>query len=74
MLISPVFLGSSELGYTSSSTCWPVMSFLPLCWDFCDTDNDEGMSMIGSDQRETLHKDPRGVEILYQVVEARLCS
>jgi len=30
--------------------------------------------MIGSDEREDLRKDRRGVEILYQAVEARLCS
>ena len=74
MLFSPVFLGPSELGYMSSSTCWPVMSFLPLCWDSCDTDNYEGVSMIGSDQHKDLRKDRRGVEIIYQAAEARLCS
>ena len=50
------------------------MSFLPLCWNYsCDTDSDEGMNMIGSDQHESLRKDRRSVEILCQVVEARLC-
>ena len=54
------------------STCCPVMSFLTLCCNSCDTDSDEGMNMIGSDQHESLRKDRRGVEILCQVVEARL--
>lgn len=52
----------------SLSTCCPVTFFLPLWWNSCDTDSDEGMNMIDSDQHESSRKDHPGVEILCQVV------
>lgn len=66
-LLSCLF-GFVRARYMSLSTCCPVMSFLPLCWNSCDTDSDEGMNMIDSDQHESSRKDHPGVEILCQVV------